>query len=133
MIPASDPSVGLFWGSPEASSDFRLLITTVALSQAEPYGDCLTDGRGHLEVWNRWRALSPRELKALDLPITIKQRPYDAWPRGRVAYEIRTRRFIIYADRRLHGRSTVAKIETAFALRDCSVLVRADDHYRTRP
>jgi hypothetical protein len=71
------------------------------------------------------------EPKALGIPLKVKIRPYDHWPRGWVVYEIRQSRFIIYADQRLHGRHTTKRIKSVFGLQALPVLVRADDHYRT--
>lgn len=132
MTRAKNRSVGLFWGLPEPAGGFRLLFVTVELSQADRYGECLTDERGHQEVWDRWCGLSPRELKACGIPVLIKTRPYDHWPRGRVVYKIPQERFAIYADPRLHGAQTVRMIKTGFGLRGQRVSVRSDDHYRTR-
>ncbi len=131
MTPASRPSVGLLWGLPEPRGGLWLLFATTALEQAEMYGECLTDGRGHQEVWDRWSEMSPRELKALDIPLHVKTQAYDHWPRGRVVYEMRQSRFIIYADRRLHERHVIKRIKIVFGLQASSVLVRTDDHYRT--
>jgi hypothetical protein len=82
-------------------------------------------------MWDRWNEMSPRELKALGIPLEVKTQPYDHWPRGRVVYEMRRSRFIVYADRRLHGRRTIEQIKFVFSLQAVPVLVRADDHYRT--
>ena len=75
--------------------------------------------------------MSPRELKAIGLPLEIKSQPYEHWPRGRVIYEIPPARFVIYADRRLHGSESIARIIDAFCLQGQDLIVRGDDHYRT--
>lgn len=131
MIPAINPSVGLLWGFPETTGGLRLLFTTVELSQASRYGECLTDGRGHYELWEQWRTMSPRELKATGVPLEIKSQSYEHWPRGRIIYEIPPARFVLYADRRLHGLASIAMIVDAFCLQDQDLMVRGDDHYRT--
>jgi hypothetical protein len=133
MSSALKPSVGLLWGLSTPEVNFCLLVTRVELAHAEPYGECLTTTHGHQEVWDAWRRMSPRDLKALGIPILIKESAYDRWPRGRVVYEVRTQRFVIYADRRLHGRQTVRAIRSAFGLEHQRVVVRSDDHYRTLP
>jgi hypothetical protein len=133
MTRAVKPSVGLLWGFPEGTKGFRLLFTTVELSQASRYGECLTDERGHQEVWDGWRRMSQQELKALGIPVAVKTEPYERWPRGRVIYEMPLERFIIYADRRLHERQTIAGIRSAFGLANHRVWFRTDDHYRTLP
>jgi hypothetical protein len=133
MAPAINPSVGLLWGFPAETGGFHLLFTTVELSQASRYGECLTDERGHQEVWDGWRRMSQQELKALGIPVAVKTGPYERWPRGRVIYEIPLERFVIYADRRLHERQTIVGVRFAFGLANHRVWVRTDDHYRTLP
>jgi hypothetical protein len=66
-----EPRVGIFWaicGKP--------LIDTTPLSQAEPYGDCLTHPRGHAAVWEEYQALG----------IVPRDAEYEDFPRGRVMY-----------------------------------------------
>lgn len=133
MTPAINPSVGLLWGLPKATGGVYLLFTTVELTQAVRYGACLTDERGHQEVWDGWRRISSQGLKALGIPVAVKAEQYERWPRGRVVYEMPLERFVIYADRRLHKRQTIARIRSAFGLANHRVWVRADDHYRTLP
>jgi hypothetical protein len=128
---AQRPSVGLFWVVPDADQHLLLLVTGVELARAGQYGGALTDLRGHHDVWEQWQRLSPKELKKLQFPISIKAYPYDHWPRGRVVYEIPASQFVIYADRRLHRSETIDRIVKAFALSRERVTVRADDHYRT--
>jgi hypothetical protein len=103
MMSATTPSVGVLWRIPRPQAGFQLVFAATGLNQAERYGDCLTDTRGHYELWEHWRTLSPRELKALGIPLEVKLRPYEHWPRGRVIYEIPPESFMLYADRRLHG------------------------------
>jgi hypothetical protein len=131
MVPATTPSVGLFWGIPEESGSWHLIFAATELSQAERYGDCLTDERGHSEVWEHWQSLSPRELKALNIPLSVKMHPYEHWPRGRVIYEIDPARFVIYADRRLQRARTIALVLRAFCLQCQDFTVQSDTHYRT--
>jgi hypothetical protein len=126
MVPATTPSVGLFWGFLEGSGSWRAIFSTTELNQADRYGDCLTDERGHSDVWEHWQSLSPGELKALNIPLPVKMHPYEHWPRGRVIYEIDPARFVIYADR-LHGAEVVVMITDAFGLqgRDLTCVVGA--------
>jgi hypothetical protein len=48
------PHVGIFWMVADPKRDV-LVTDSVPLTEAEPYGDCLTHPRGHYEVWDRWR------------------------------------------------------------------------------
>ena len=111
--------------------DWHLIHSTTELNQAERYGDGLTDGRGHYELWEHWTTLSPRELKARGIPLMVKMHPYEHWPRGRVIYEIDPGCFVIYADRRLHGPETTAMIMGAFCPQGQCLRIRDDDHHRT--
>jgi hypothetical protein len=131
MMPASSPSVGLFWRIPGTQGLFRLVFAAAGLSEAERYGGCLTDRRGHYELWEHWNSLSPRELKALGVPLEVKTQLYEHWPRGRVVYEIAHARFVIYADHQLHSPETISTIIDAFCLRGQGLTVRGDGHYRT--
>lgn len=69
-------------------------------------------------------------LRAAGLPAAIAVSEYDEWPRGRVVYEVSARRFMLYADRRLHGWEIIKLLRTTFGLQDATVAVRADPHYR---
>lgn len=122
---APEPSVGIFWRV--AST---LVVDRTPLSRAEPYGDCLTHGTGHYELWEAWRQLGPRRLRDLGYPAAILNTEYDDWPRGRVVHEVPSRQFVLYADRRLQQRVTVDALRAAFGLREVTVVVRDDLHYR---
>ena len=103
---ANEPLVGIFWiavidGAP------RLLSASCPLSGAEPYGDCITHAAGHFERWEEWQASGSARLVSKGYPAAIASTEYDEWPRGRVIYETLTRRFVIYADRRLQSREVV--------------------------
>lgn len=50
----------------------------VLLEEAEPYGEALQHG-GHYDYWCRLRPRTKEER-------TLKSRPYDYWPRGRVVF-----------------------------------------------
>jgi hypothetical protein len=52
-------------------------------------------------------------------------------PRGRIVYHIKTRHFILYADRRLQQEDTIASIADKFGLVPGSFIVRSDAHYRS--
>src|ERR1019366_5788743 len=79
-----EPQVGIFWvisGKP--------LIDSTALSEAEPYGDFKTHPRSHIEAWEQWRlgGKVPGESE------------YEEFPRGRVAYDTKTKKFTLLADK----------------------------------
>lgn len=127
------PSVGLVWGVPNPDGSYLLLFDTKELTRAETYGDCLTDARGHVEIWDAWQRLSSRELKAIGVPLLVKAHPYDHWPRGRVVYQNSETRFVILADRRLQRSAIIKQIKKAFCLEHVRCIVESDAHYRSWP
>ncbi len=54
----------------------RLLAASCALDKAEPYGDCLTFGPGHYEIWEGRRR--SRELDAAARTV-VRAHEYEAW------------------------------------------------------
>ena len=107
-----------------------LVTDSVPITEAEPYGDCLTHPRGHYEMWDRWRRAGPAWLRANGLPTAICQTEYEEHPRGRIVYERLAELFVIYADRRLQIDQTMSLIVAAFRLENERFIVRSDDHYR---
>lgn len=124
------PSVGIFWGVPVVGGPLALALDRTALSEAEPYGDCLTHPRGHYEVWEAWRRQGPAGLRRRALPAAIAWHEYEECPRGRIVYDCRAKSFVIYADRRLQGPATMSGIAEAFGLIGHPYSVRSDTHYR---
>jgi hypothetical protein len=49
------PQLGIFWVVQTPAGEARILTAGCPLDQAEPYGDCLTYGPGHYEIWDHWR------------------------------------------------------------------------------
>lgn len=125
MQVATKPAVGIFWRMGDS-----LLIERTPLAQAESYGDYLTHVGGHYEQWTAWQALGGLGLRAAGLPMEIRGSEYDAWPRGRVVYEVPRQRFFLYADRRLQRPEIIAQLRQVFGLADANVVVRGDPHYR---
>lgn len=122
-------SVGIFWmiGNGEPSA---LLVDRSRLDSAESYGDCLKHAGGHFEIWERLKNRGARFLAGQGLPSAIAFCEYEDFPRGRVVYRTADERFVIYADRRLHGPDTIRRIAAAFGLTNSRVVVRTDAHYR---
>ena len=108
-----------------------LVIDRSTFDEAEPYGDCLTHAAGHYERWQEWQALGMERLAALGFPDRIAWTEYDRWPRGRIAYQTPTQRFVFYADRRLQKPAIIDVLKTAFGLNEpeVEVSVRSDSHY----
>jgi hypothetical protein len=115
-----EPHVGIFW-----LLNGKLLIDSVPLGEAEPYGDHLTHPRSHIDVWEQWRlgGKVPAESE------------YEEFPRGRVMYNTKTQRFTLLADRCiLREKIMVTKIMSELNLRsenaDRGTDRGTDSHYR---
>jgi len=130
-IIAMPGSVGIFWGIPESGNSWTLLIDSTSLEEAEPYGDFLTHPRGHYEVWEQWkeRHTAPPVGKSVSQAIDCHE--YEDFPRGRIVYEVKRNRFIIYADKRLQQTSFIAEIANKFGLVPGTFVVRSDAHYQS--
>lgn len=125
---AQSPSVGIFWLVPNRDGH-TLLSEAIPLLSAEVYGDCLTYPRGHYEVWEEWQQRRPSKLLRGDLSAIIASHEYEYFPRGRVVYEQRKKRFIIYADRKLLDPAIASQIVRRFGLEGQPCTTRTDDHY----
>ncbi|MCL1824805.1 MAG: hypothetical protein FWG26_02505 [Betaproteobacteria bacterium] len=123
-------SVGIFWGIPESRNTWILLIDSTSLEEADPYGDFLTHPRGHYEVWEQWKERHAVPSAGKSVLHTIDCHEYEDFPRGRIVYEVKSKRFIVYADQRLQQKSIVAEIANKFGLPAGAFVVRSDLHYR---
>ena len=113
---SSEPSVGIFW-----YFQGRLLMDCTPLSQAEPYGDCLTHPRGHLRSWTMLQENGqvPRGME------------YEEPARGRVLMDKRRDRFVLLADRCiLNRRDVVNRIVARMHLPPEKTDIDTDAHYR---
>ncbi len=124
------PHLGIFWRVPHADG-LTLLLERMPITEAEPYGDCLTHPRGHADVWERWRGLTGRERRQRGIPEVVMSHGYDSIPRGRIVANARTDRFTIYADLKLHDPPWPARIVEAFGLDPLKCVLMSDAHYRT--
>jgi hypothetical protein len=89
-----------------------------ALGKAEVYGELKTTSFSHLEFWEN-------ELK--------KNMPwdYDYFPRGRVVYGLKSRKYTLYIDRCLNDPEIIRSIAAEFGLSGKNgVGVRFDEHYQ---
>jgi hypothetical protein len=121
----TQPAVGIFWRVSGV-----LVIDRSTLDNAEPYGECITHAAGHYERWQEWQALGGARRAAAGYPDRIASTEYDQWPRGRIVYETPSRRFVIYADRRLQQPAIIEALKTAFGLNGAEVIFRSDSRYR---
>jgi hypothetical protein len=124
-------AVGIVWDVRDGNGPPQLVIDGTSLIEAEPYGDFLTHARGHYEVWEGWRQLGPAGLIRRGLPPAIAWHEYEHFPRGRVVFNTRSRRFTLYADSKLQGRGTRLEVLGMFGLDPLFCDVQSDPHYRT--
>ena len=122
------PHVGIFWCVVDLAGDRHLLVEHCALDAAEEYGDCLTFGPGHYEVWQRWQRTGG---STLSLASVIRGHEYEEWPRGRVVFDRDSDRFFVYCDRRIQNNGLVPELIAVFHLPLDRVTVREDSHYRS--
>lgn len=127
MCAYAEPHVGIFWAIATSSGE-QLLSASCALSAAETYGDCLTFGPGHYQVWQGWRR--SRELDSLPRAV-VRAFEYEAWPRGRIVFDRVDDRFRLYADRQLFGERWIALICERFKLPREKTVAEGDLHYRS--
>lgn len=95
MTDRVQPQVGIFWLVGE-----RLILDASPLNQAEPYGDCLTHRNSHIDYWTEQQRLGavPKEME------------YEEAPRGRVVFNRKSGRFMLYADRCILDRKAVVTL-----------------------
>ena len=116
MIRSVDPMVGIFWHFNDC-----LITDCTPLSEAEPYGECLTHPRGHLDWWTKLQ-------RNREVPIDVE---YEEPPRGRVIFDRRRERFLLLADACILRRSDlVYKIMAALHLPPEKTDLDRDAHYR---
>ena len=93
-----------------------LLLHKCTLAEAERNGDFLNHHESHYDVWQRDHA----SKYCVD---------FDYFPRGRVIYNNREERFIVYIDRCLDSLE-VERILAAFGLERNNSDVAFDEHYQ---
>lgn len=108
--------VGIFWFV-MSRGRAELAGHATPWPEAEDYGDFKTEPRAHYAHW-------PVVARALKVP-----GEYEDWPRGRVVYNTRDDRFIVYIDRQLAGDGFKARLLTFFALPPERTLFAFDAHY----
>src|ERR1039458_9625921 len=113
---AAEPRVGIFW-----LVDGKLVIDSIVLCEAEPYGDHLTHPRGHAEVWGQYQRTGT-------VPADMD---HEESPRGRVMYDTKARRFRLLADRCiLRDKGVVSEIISKMKLPIKNTDKETDNHYR---
>lgn len=98
----------------------ELIVDAVQLEHGEEYGNAIQHG-GHYEFWENLEPKTKSER-------IFKRRAYDAFPRGRVIFDVRQGRPVIYVDRCIKDERSLALLKHAFQLSGFDV--RTDEHYQ---
>jgi hypothetical protein len=111
---AAEPEVGIFF-----LVGGKLFVERTPLVEAGTYADCKIHEGDHIQYWEKL-------LRSGAVP----ESEYEEYPRGRVAFNIKTEQFMIYADKCILGRkSIVATIKRELHLPKGTKTV-PDSHYR---
>jgi hypothetical protein len=114
-VKPAEPQVGIFY-----LVKGKLLINSTPLAQAAMHGDHFIHDRDHIEYW--------AELASTG---TVPDDEYEEHPRGRVAYNDKTRKYTLLADRCILGEeSLVGKIVSRLNLPVGRTKIDTDPHYR---
>jgi hypothetical protein len=124
----TNPMVGIFWFVLDGMGARHLLAAECDLAEAEPYGDCLTFGPGHYEIWNKWRGTGPPNVALAKI---VRDDEYEEWPRGRIVFDGAANRFMLYADRRITAEGLADEVARHFGLPTDTVIVQHDLHYQS--
>ena len=109
------PCVGIFYVVGK-----RLIVESTPLTEAEEYGDFLIHARSHEQYW-----------ESLQRTGGVGDDPYEQFPRGRVAYNVISGRFILLADRCIIESPTrLRRVLAALRLQQNRTEMSRDEHYR---
>jgi len=122
--------VGPFW-MVEDRGVGALIAHAFPLADAQPYDHMLTDDTGHFEYWSVLARRGASALRRAGIPSAPVWSEYEEWPRGRVLYDRTARRFVIRADRQLHGPAFVRLIAERFHIAADDALILPDEHYQS--
>ena len=113
-----EPMVGIFW-----LFKGDLIFDVTPVSAAEPYGDCVGHAKSHIAFWSELQ-------RAGVIPSDVE---YEEPPRGRIVFNMKTRQYIVYADKCIRVQSAVVrKIFRELSLPTDSAVITSDGHYRCR-
>ena len=113
-----EPMVGIFWLFKN-----ELIFDVTPVSSAEPYGDCVGHAKSHISFWTELQ-------EAGVIPLDVE---YEEPPRGRVVFNLKTRQYIVCADKCIRTKPTVVRrIIRDFSLPADSTVLISDEHYRCR-
>ena len=114
----AEPEVGIFW-----LVRGKLITSRLPLSQGASYGDFTIYEPSHYDVWT---ALQPDHAAPVDAE-------YEDFPRGRQAFNCKSEKFVLFADRCiLNNPTAMSRLMREFALPPERTEANSDDHYRCR-
>jgi hypothetical protein len=114
--PSGQPSVGIFFGIMLGRKP-AILYDGTPVESAEEYGNCMTHPRDHFSMW---------EASRIHLGLRDQ---YDDSPRGRIVFQTRNARFVVYLDRQLDVPAFRNAVLHIFSLPQPSTYFRYDQHY----
>lgn len=79
----------------------------------------------HVDLWERQPGL-------IKLPLPLRRSEYFSIPRGRVLWDRKQNRSIVYMDSELFSPDIKMKIMVFFGLEGCEVSWKTDSHYTTQ-
>jgi hypothetical protein len=123
------PHLGIFWVVQTTDGEERVLTAGCPLDRAEPYGDCLTYGPGHCDIWARWR-----RDRTVDpaLRAVVRSYEYEDWPRGRHHLRPVARSVHPVCRPQLLIPAMIARIATQFHLPAERTESTSDLHYQSK-
>lgn len=98
----------------------HIITNDTPISKANIYGDY----KNYSSHWDLWRALLTRypEYEYMD---------YDYFPRGRVIFDIKASKCILYIDPKLEDNKFISKIENRYCLIPGQYNQGYDEHYQS--
>lgn len=123
-------NVGFFWIVEDRSGVDLVIGEVMPLQNAEIYGDTLTNPNGHYDFWEKMKASKTNSQDNKFINEKVLQSEYEDWPRGRVVFHIKSQRFTLLADQRLHTVQRLELLRKTFNLPSEYTDYRRDGHYK---
>lgn len=115
-----NPMVGIFWFI-KIGNDCNIIHDAVDALLGEKYDDAL----GHGEHYSFWEKLVPKT----PAEVSLKGSAYDAYPRGRIVFMPKKKRYFLYRDKCI-AKSDLCMIMETFRIDGADIEIRTDAHYR---
>jgi hypothetical protein len=110
-----EPLLGIFW-----LIDGKLVLDSMPLTEAVPYGSRVTHPADHIDLWQEWKR-SGRAPEGSE---------YEEYPRGRTIHSLATGEITILADRCIIERKGIVKQIKETLHLPKSTMLDTDAHYR---